>query len=106
MAPGAVKAPVAWSARARSDLRGIIFYLKERSPQAAARFAQEIRRRAGRLGTFPESGRVVPEFSDEHPAPRELIIADYRLVYDFHDRRAEILALFHGRRQFPEDIFQ
>lgn len=92
---------VVWSAHARAELRSIVEYLRERSPQAAGRLAQALLRRAARLGRFPLSGRRVPEFPDSEPPLRELIVADHRLVYVIREGRAEILSVFHGQRQFP-----
>jgi len=43
-----------------------------------------------------ERGRVVPEL--EEPAVRELIIGNYRLIYEIDGADVSILALIHGAR--------
>ena len=100
MGQDVLKASVQWADRARRDFRDILFYLKNRSPQAAMSLVGAISRQIQRLKSFPEAGRRVPEFPDSQPALRELIIADYRLVYVFRSRKVEILTIFHGRREF------
>ena len=49
-----------------------------------------------RLGEFPESGRVVPEVSDE--TLREVITGSYRIVYRVLDEEVVIVAVHHGAR--------
>lgn len=92
---------VVWSAHARSQLRAILRYVHARSPQGAARLAGGFLRQAARLARFPLSGRRVPEFAGSEPVLREFIVEEHRLVYALRGGRAEILSVFHGRRQFP-----
>jgi toxin ParE1/3/4 len=49
-----------------------------------------------RLGTFPASGRVVPEFDVE--TVREIFVQPYRIWYRVHETSVEILAVIHGAR--------
>lgn len=52
-----------------------------------------------RLGDFPDSGRVVPEFSD---LPfREVIIAPYRFFYRVKGGTVWVVAAWHGA-QIPD----
>ena len=44
-------------------------------------------------------GRIVPEIED--PNIRELIIYSYRLIYEISPNRIEILAIIHGKQDFP-----
>jgi toxin ParE1/3/4 len=53
-----------------------------------------------RLLDFPQSGRVVPELAREDV--RELLHGAYRLVYQLRGDRADILAIHHGARRFPD----
>jgi len=55
-----------------------------------------------RLESFPESGRIVPEF--QRRDLREVILGSYRIVYRLHADRAVILTVFHGARLFPETV--
>ena len=52
------------------------------------------------LQDFPQSGRIMPELAREDV--RELIQGAYRLVYQLHGDRADILAIHHGARRFPD----
>ena len=55
----------------------------------------------GRLATFPELGREVPEFG--RPDLRELICRSYRIIYRLRPakERIEIVRFWHGARGFP-----
>jgi toxin ParE1/3/4 len=56
-----------------------------------------------RLGMFPFSGRVVPEF--ESPDVRELIFGNYRIIYEIFGDSVEIIAFVHGARQLGPELF-
>lgn len=49
---------------------------------------------------LPKMGRIVPEIEDSNI--RELIIYSYRLIYEISPNRTEILAIIHGKQNFPE----
>lgn len=99
-----MKVLVAWAAPARRSFLGILSYLHERSPQAAAGLYEAVGRQVKRLERFPESGRRVPEVPEAQHPLRELLIDDYRLVYVCRGRRIDIIAIFHGRREFPRTL--
>jgi toxin ParE1/3/4 len=67
------------SPTARLDLREILAYIAGDDPSAARTFIQSLFRAVERLPTFPESGRMVPEFDD--PTIREIIRRPCRIVY-------------------------
>jgi toxin ParE1/3/4 len=50
------------------------------------------------LGSFPQSGRKVPEF--DRPEIRELILRPYRIVYQIDDvkKRIGVARFWHGAR--------
>lgn len=54
------------------------------------------------LEHFPESGRIVPERDEENT--RELIVGNYRIVYDIVDLKIRILGVLHGARFFQNPI--
>ncbi len=54
-------------------------------------------KRVDQLEDFPESGRVVPEFG--LALVRELIVDDYRVLYELFVDRVEIFAIRHGSQQ-------
>jgi toxin ParE1/3/4 len=51
---------------------------------------------ADRLTEFPLSGRVVPEFNQEDV--RELIVRNYRVVYQLIGEDIGIIRVHHGAR--------
>lgn len=91
-----------WSPAARLDLAAILSYIAESDPEAARRFAREIFSTVERLPDFPESGRIVPEFSD--PAIREVLRRPCRIVYRLRreDEVVEIVRVWHTARIMPE----
>jgi toxin ParE1/3/4 len=86
---------------AKHDLREIVRYISQDSPQRAIGFGQFLITQAKKLGDFPEIGRVAPEFTAE--GLREIVVRSYRVIYRIHweNRRVEILRSWHAARGFP-----
>ncbi|PAP76801.1 type II toxin-antitoxin system RelE/ParE family toxin [Rubrivirga marina] len=93
-------ADVVWTPRAYADLEAIGDYHALTSPGYAEALVRRLLRATDRLGTFPESGRVVPEIGDD--SMREVIHRNYRIVYMMlsDEERVEVLTVFHASRQF------
>ena len=91
-----------WSPTARFDLRDIFAYIAEDDPIAARKFIQGLFHAVERLPSFPESGRIVPEFGD--PAIREVIRRPCRIVYRVKASSGliEIARVWHAARGIPE----
>lgn len=89
---------IRWSEEAVRNLDAIIEHIGLDAPERAATFRRKVARIVGRLRTFPESGRLVPELSEQIPAPREVLIGDYRVIYRLVFGRVEIVTMIHGRR--------
>lgn len=91
-----------WSPTARVDLRDIFAYIAENDPAAARKFIRSIFHAVERLPSFPESGRIVPEFDD--PMIREVIRRPCRVVYRIKTDRQpiEIARVWHAARGTPE----
>lgn len=70
-----------WADKAVLDLERIYDFIAADSPFYARAQVERITRAAERLGTFPESGRALPELP--HFPHRELIIGAYRLIYRY-----------------------
>jgi toxin ParE1/3/4 len=87
---------IVWSAQAVADLREIAAYIGQHSPRSAQRTRLRIRNATRRLIRFPFSGRIVPEFPADHY--REVIVGDYRIIYEPTDEQVEILTVVHGKR--------
>lgn len=94
-------ATVVLTAAARRDLRDIRRFIARDSESVAARMITSLMRAIGRLESFPESGRVVPEYGDE--SLRELIVAPFRVVYRVSATRVRILMVVHGARRLDSD---
>jgi toxin ParE1/3/4 len=89
-------AEVVWSPRAVDDIRAIAAHIAEDSLAYAKSVAQKIVASTRRLSTFPMSGRVVPEFSDEHI--REVFAYSYRIIYRVEGETVTIAAVVHGKK--------
>lgn len=72
-------AKVIWTEFALDDLRNIYEYIAKDSKYYASVQIEKIIGRIEQLESFPQSGRVVPEFDNERI--RELIEGNYRIVY-------------------------
>lgn len=77
-----------------------IAYIHRDNPSAAVSFRQKAEKTLSRLKEFPESGRLLPEFSD---LPfREVIVSPYRFFYRTKDKNVWIVAVWHGA-QLPDE---
>jgi len=80
----------------RTQFLEVIAYIYRDNPPAAVTFRKKAEKILSRLKKFPESGRLIPEFSD---LPfREVIVSPYRFFYRVKDRTVWIIAAWHGAR--------
>jgi len=86
---------------ALSDLERIVAYVAPHNPFAAEKLGNELLDAALSLRSFPERGRVVPEFRQTDL--REIIFRSYRIIYRINqnDGSLEIVRFWHGARGFP-----
>ena len=91
-----------WTPQAVEDLEAIHAYVARDSTHYATLLVERLFTAVDRLATFPESGRIVPEF--QRPDLREVILGSYRIVYRLRDDHAVILTVFHGARLFPKTV--
>jgi plasmid stabilization system protein ParE len=68
-----------WSPASRDDLHDIVSFISRDSRQRAAAFGYRLMAEIEKLESFPESGRVVPEY--RVTTIREIIVRSYRIVY-------------------------
>ncbi|MFI5263710.1 MAG: type II toxin-antitoxin system RelE/ParE family toxin [Candidatus Kapaibacterium sp.] len=87
---------VRWSRSALVDLQNLFEYITESSPLNAFRLADRIRKASESLNSFPERGRIIPEFED--PTLREIFISQYRLMYQVLQKEIIITAVIHMSR--------
>lgn len=92
---------VDWTENAWNDLEKIADYIALDSPHYAAGFVSEVNDAAESLRQFAERGRRVPEISDS--AIRELLIGNYRLIYQIKNQHVLILTFIHGARDLIRD---
>ena len=70
---------VVFSSRAKTDLAEFVKFIAQDKPQAARKWADDIRQSVSLPSDFPQIGRTVPEYGDE--TIREIIKGQYRIVY-------------------------
>ena len=87
---------VVWSDSAWDDLQAIVLYIARDSARYAEDFGGALHDKGGSLSSFPERGRIVPEFAD--PSLRELFHHPYRILYRTEPGRVVVIAIIHGSR--------
>ena len=87
---------IAWSESASHDLAEIAAHIARDSEFYAASVIRQLIEAARTLDLFAERGRVVPEYRD--PSIRELLIRDYRLVYEVGETVIHVVRVVHGSR--------
>ena len=87
---------IEWSSIAQNDLNRIIDYIAQDSLEYALLFYEQVREKVENLTQFPKMGRKVPELDD--PNIRELILRNYRLIYQILGEKIQIVRLLHGSR--------
>ena len=85
-----------WSEPAVSDLDAIHAYISHDAAVYADAVVLELLDTAESLIQFPDAGRRVPELQDSQT--RELIIGNYRLMYEIQGEIIHILTVLHGAR--------
>lgn len=91
---------IVWSPQALLDLESIRDYIARDSPRYAELVLRRLVVAVERLGSFPESGRIVPERNTEDL--REIIVRPYRIVYRLRPGVVEIATVFRASRLFPD----
>jgi plasmid stabilization system protein ParE len=87
---------IIWTDRARAHLDTVLEYIANDSLIAAGRLLEETLQIASTLETLSERGRMVPELQVSHV--REIIVGQYRLMYEVTPQEVRILAFIHGAR--------
>ena len=87
---------IRWTEHAESDLAAIGRFIEYRSPGAAWAYIGKITAQVETLSETPRTGRTVPEIGD--PMVRELILRNYRIVYQIVEEEVRILTVFEGHK--------
>jgi addiction module RelE/StbE family toxin len=92
---------ILWTGPARQDLREIFTYIAEENPKAARALLAAIKARVSVLENNPQIGRA-----GRVEGTRELVLTrtNYILPYRIKDQQIQILAVFHGARQWPDNF--
>lgn len=91
---------VIWSIPAKEALRQIHEFIGNDSEFYSQKVVDDIIHATEQIELFPNSGRVVPELSDERT--REIFIYSYRIIYEISTDDVTILNIVHGARNFKE----
>ena len=87
------------------DLEGIVEHYFSLNRATASRCYREIMGRFRKLATFPQIGRIVPEFEEEfYDKYRELIYENFRIIYRVEGKRAFVLRIVDARRLLSFDF--
>ena len=89
---------IVWSPVALQRIDEIVDHIASDRPDAAVEWAEKLFDLVGRLQSFPDRGRMVPELGQA--SIRELIYGDYRVVYKIEGAKIGILTVRHGKRRF------
>ena len=87
-------AKIIWSGLAKEHLQEIDKYISEGSPFYSIIFIDKLIASVEKIGSFPEIGRIVPEF--ERDDLREIFFHKYRIVYQIRNNAVMIVAIVHG----------
>ena len=91
---------IRWSPSSVTDLEDICRFISKDSGYYARMFAQKIQSIVDTIPSFPESGRIVPEYG--RPDLREKIYKNYRIVYRIRDDAIEIAAITNSAKPLPD----
>jgi toxin ParE1/3/4 len=85
---------VHWTNTAEEHLDAIYRHISRNSEMYAKRVVDVVTRRSVQIGTFPLSGRMVPEY--EMDQIREVIEGQYRIIYYIKPDQIDVIAVLHG----------
>ncbi len=95
---------VEWASAAEEDLKRIIYYIAEDSPDNALEVLRKIKQKSSKLYTLPERGRIIPELQAHGiNIYREIIEGPWRIVYRITKSTVYVLSLIDSR-QNVEDL--
>ncbi len=88
---------ITFAVSAVQDLEAIrTWYAEQQIPEVGERLVEEIFSAVERLASFPERGRIVPEFGNVNL--REIIHPPFRIVYRIDKRCVRIVRVWRSER--------
>lgn len=98
---------VLWTQSAQQDLARIIGFIAKDSEANSKKLYKTVVHKAEKLWQLSLQGTIVPELMDFGVEfYRELIISPWRLVYKVETERVLVLAIFDGRRNVEDILFE
>jgi plasmid stabilization system protein ParE len=92
---------IQWSPLSVERISEIADYIAQDSPVAAEKWVHSIFDRVEQIKDFSRSGHVVPELNRKDI--REIIFANYRIIYRIETRIVSILTVRHSRQILPDE---
>ncbi|MEI8173574.1 MAG: type II toxin-antitoxin system RelE/ParE family toxin [Deltaproteobacteria bacterium] len=91
------KKEITFAASAVNDLDDIrSWYADQQVPAVGDNLLREIVSQVERLGAFPESGRIVPEFGIANL--REIICSPFRIIYRLDESKVRVIRVWRSER--------
>ena len=91
------KKAITFTASAVNDLDDIrSWYADQQVPAVGDKLLREIVSQVEKLGAFPESGRIVPEFGIANL--RELICSPFRIIYRLDESKVRVVRVWRSER--------
>lgn len=98
---------VEWARAAERDLERLVEFVAADSVQSALAIAERIEAAAESLSVFPRRGHAVPELVRLGLKEwLELSVRPWRLVYRVRASRVQVVAVFDGRRDLSDVLFE
>lgn len=91
-----------WTAQAITELEAIEQHIAQESPQAAQAMTRRLIERCEQLRIAPHGAPMLPRYGRDDL--RMLYERPYRIVYQIHVDRIEIVTLWHYRQREPNRI--
>jgi len=85
------------SRNAQKNLEEIVNFIMLDSKERARSWLKSIKTNIQLLKTNPRMGRKVPEYQGTKEI-REIILGNYRIIYEFDGKEIFILLVYHGAR--------
>jgi plasmid stabilization system protein ParE len=90
---------IIWSPLAVDRASEIAGYIAQDKPSAAEKWIKTVFSKVEQLKSSPEIGRLVPEIRNNQF--REIIYANYRIIYRIEAEQISILTVRHGEQLLP-----
>jgi len=82
--------------RAKTDVRDIVDFIRQRNPEAAKRVRRELQDSMRRLADFPGMGHARDDLADE--TVRVWAVYSYLIIYRPEQKPLEVIRVVHGAR--------